>query len=111
MATRKKVQTVIEDEPVVISDEIAEKVKQNEAYLQEMVEIELFYDGDKYKDDVVVNCNGKNWIIKRGQKVTVPRYIAQIIQDSAAQDKNAAMYSAGLAEAFENDSKKNGVEL
>lgn len=81
----------------------------NEAYMKEEVEIELFYDGDRYKDDVTVGVNGKTWLIQRGVKVTVPRYVAMVLQNSAAQDKASAMRQKELENAFERDAKKVGV--
>lgn len=78
----------------------------NEAYMREEVEIELFYDGDKYKEDVMVGVNGKNWLIQRGKKVKVPRFVAQVIADSQMQDKASAVHQRTLSNAFEADAKK-----
>ena len=56
----------------------------------ELVEFEAFYDGDKYKDDIFVAVNGRRWQIKRGVKVKIPRYVYEVIQNSAEQDKETA---------------------
>lgn len=84
----------------------ANPVADHEAYMQEMVEIELFYDGDKYKDDVDVGINGKHWLIKRGERVKVPRYVAEVIANSEKQDKHSAMQQRMMSNAFERESKK-----
>lgn len=56
----------------------------------ELVEFEAFYDGDKYKDDIYVAVNGRRFQIKRGVKVMIPRYVYEVIQNSAEQDKATA---------------------
>lgn len=45
----------------------------------DMVEIEIFKDSDRYKDDVVVALNGKVYVIKRGVRVKVPRAVKEIL--------------------------------
>lgn len=57
---------------------------------EEYVEIELFYDGDKYKDDVFVQVNGKSIQIKRGKKVRIKRKYAWAIENSLKQSAKAA---------------------
>lgn len=54
------------------------------------VTIELPYDGERYKDDLYVGINHKNFQIQRGKPVTVPFYVAQAVQESADQDKATA---------------------
>lgn len=68
----------------------AEIIAEQEKYFNEPVEIELFKDEDRYKDDVFVAVNGKRFRIQRGVRVTVPRYIALGIERSLAQKKAAA---------------------
>lgn len=77
-----------------------------EKYMAEEVEIELFYDGDKYKDDVLVGVNGKHWLIKRGEKVKVPRFVAEVIANSEKQDKHSAMQQRMMSNSFEREAKK-----
>lgn len=52
--------------------------------------VELPYDGERYKDDLYVSINNKNWQIQRGKPVTVPFYVAEAIRESAEQDKATA---------------------
>lgn len=54
-------------------------------WLEEEVPLYLFKDTGKYKGDVVVPFNGKNWVIQRGVEVMVPRYIYNVVRQSQAQ--------------------------
>ncbi|MBR7114303.1 MAG: hypothetical protein IKC76_07335 [Firmicutes bacterium] len=65
-----------------------------------MVPFEAFYDGDKYKDDIIVSVNGKRFQIKRGVKVMIPRNVFNVLMRSQQQDmKTAAMMAAKEQEA------------
>ena len=72
----------------------------------ELVEIYLFEDGDRYKDDVFVAVNGKTFQIKRGENVKVPRYVKEVLDNSMTQDKAAAKYMKMKQDAYETDAKK-----
>ena len=91
-------------EPHELTEE--EIIAANEARMKELVEIELFYDGDKYKDDVSVGVNGKTWLIKRGERVTVPRFVAEVINNSMEQDKASAIGRRMLERDFERNVEK-----
>jgi len=69
------------------------------AYLEEYVEVMLFKDNDKYKDDLFVSVNGQTCLIKRGIPVKVKRKFALLIDSSQRQD----LYAAQVAEQFAND--------
>lgn len=56
----------------------------------ELVEFEAFYDGENYKDDIFVAVNGRRWQIKRGVPVKIPRYVYEVIKNSAEQDRATA---------------------
>lgn len=60
---------------------MAKKDQKDEA----LVQVHLFMDGDKYKDDVFVAVNGRSYLIKRGETVMVPRSVAQVLEQSEAQ--------------------------
>lgn len=98
---RKKAEDNLE--PAV--DEKTEEQKKLKAYYDELVTINLFMDNDKYKDDVIVAVNGKVWQIKRGEDVKVPRHIAEVINNSAKQDRATALEIRKLEEKYENESK------
>ena len=53
---------------------------------EELVEVKLFKDNDKYKDDVFVGCNGENVVIQRGVKVKIKRKFAEVLDHSEIQD-------------------------
>ena len=61
-------------------------------YLSEIVPVQLFKDNKDYVNDVFVSVNGNNFLIKRGEKVMVPRYIAQALEISENQQKKAVYY-------------------
>ena len=63
----------------------AEKAKRDE-YWNELVEVKLFKDNNKYKDDVFVAVNGENCVIKRGERVKVKRKFANVLDLSDMQD-------------------------
>jgi hypothetical protein len=60
--------------------------KETEAFENERVPVYLFRDNDKYKDDVIVNINGKNYIIQRGVTVYVPRCVKNVLDSQQRMD-------------------------
>jgi len=52
--------------------------------------VNLFYDGDKYKEPMFVGINGMTWLIKRGEPVEVPVEVAEVINQSIMQDGKTA---------------------
>ena len=71
----------------------------------EMVEIQLFYDGERYKDDVFVQVNGKSVLIKRGEKVKVTKAHAEVIQNSLKQKAQTAELTSKLQRDYQAASK------
>ena len=65
---------------------IAEEIARNEEY----VEVDLFRDNAKYKDDVYVAVGNENCVIKRGMKVRVKRKFALAIEESLREDFSVA---------------------
>ena len=61
-----------------------------EKRMAEKVTVKLFKDNGKYKDDVFVAVNGERYQIQRGVPVTVPRYIAAVLEESMRQDEQTA---------------------
>lgn len=68
----------------------------------ELVEIKLFQDGGKYKDDVTVIVNGKSYRIQRGKTVKIPRSVALVLERSMKQDTATAQLIAREAENAKN---------
>ena len=67
-------------------EEKAKKAAELKAYMEEYVDVKLFKDNDKYKDDVFVSVNGENCVIKRGERVRIKRKFAEVLDHSEHQD-------------------------
>lgn len=52
----------------------------------DLVSVRLFKDSGRYADDVTVGVNGKIFRIQRGVEVKVPRYVAEVLEQSDRQD-------------------------
>lgn len=63
----------------------------------DLVEITLFRDGEKYKDDVYVCVNGEGCLIRRGEPVRVRRAVAEVLEHSMRQDARAEALLRGTA--------------
>ena len=74
-------------------------------YYEEKVTVNLFLDNDKYKEDVIVSVNGKTWQIQRGVDVQVPRYVAEVLDNSMKQDRATALRIMELESKYEAESK------
>lgn len=81
---------IIADAKAAVNGEISEEQKkaneEQKAYYNELVEVKLFKDNNKYKDDVYVSVNGENCVIKRGEKVKIKRKFAEVLENSDLQD-------------------------
>lgn len=64
---------------------------EREAYWNELVEVKLFKDNSKYKDDVFVAVNGENCVIKRGERVKIKRKFATVLDMSDLQDYETSL--------------------
>lgn len=71
------------------AEEKAEREKRKE-YWNELVEVKLFKDNNRYKDDVFVSVNGENCLIKRGERVKIKRKFAEVLEQSDMQDAQTA---------------------
>lgn len=76
--------------PEEVPEEANKEPKSETDYLEELVEVMLFKDSDRYSDDVPVTLNGKTWLIKRGVKVMVPRKVKLVLDDAMKQGGIAA---------------------
>ena len=81
---------ILADAKASVGGEKTEEQKKAEAeskaYWNELVEVKLFKDNNKYKDDVFVSVNGENVVIKRGERVQVKRKVAHVLDNSDLQD-------------------------
>lgn len=74
-----------------------------------LVEVKLFKDNDKYKDDVFVAVNGKSFQIKRGEKVMVPDYVAEVLERSMNQDAATAGLIESESEKYQHEARAKGI--
>ena len=74
---------------------------------EELVEINLFWDGDKYKDDYEVCINGERILIQRGIPVRIKRKFALVIEQQIAQDRNTARLIKSLCGEFKDAEASN----
>ncbi len=84
-------------------------LKEQEAYLNQYVEIRLFKDNEKYKDDVYVAINGKNCLIRRGVWTRIRRKFALLLDQSEIQDMRTAELMEREAGRFADESRRHGA--
>ena len=101
------------DERARAQDEQSEKFKsflrEQGAWLNEYVEVRLFKDNEKYKDDVYVAINGKNCVIKRGVWTRIRRKFALLLDQSEIQDLRTAELMEREAGRFADESRRREV--
>lgn len=92
---REEADKIIADAKASVSGEkTEEQIKAEEerkAYWNEEVEVKLFKDNNKYKDDVYVSVNDENILIKRGERVKVKRKFAKVLDNSDMQDYETSL--------------------
>ncbi len=76
---------------------------------EEIVPIRLFKDGEKYKDDVFVAVNGQSFQIRRGETVNVPRKVADVLEQSMAQDAATASLIERESSAYASEVRSKGL--
>lgn len=81
-------------------------LKKQEAWLNEYVEVRLFKDNEKYKDDVYVAINGKNCVIRRGVWTRIRRKFALLLDQSEIQDLRTAELMEKEAGRFAAESQR-----
>jgi len=96
---------IVADAKASVSGELTEEQKkandEREAYWNELVEVKLFKDNNKYKDDVYVSVNGENCVIKRGVRVLVKRKFAEVLDTSDMQDYETSLLIEKKSNEFE----------
>lgn len=76
--------------------------------LLELVPFTAFKDDGRYKDDIFVSIGNKNWQIKRGVEVMIPRYVYNYLMRSQAQNNATYKLMEQKASEYKNDSAKMG---
>lgn len=84
-----------------ISAERAEDIARGD----ELVEVKLFKDNDKYKEPVFVGVNGETVAIERGVRVKIKRKFAEVLDNSDKQDYETAK----LIERKSDEFSKSGL--
>lgn len=72
---------------------------------EELVEVKLFKDNDKYKEPVFVGVNGETIAIERGVRVQIKRKFAEVLDNSDKQDYETAK----LIERKTDEFSKSGL--
>lgn len=72
---------------------------------EELVEVKLFKDNDKYKEPVFVGVNGDTVAIERGVRVQIKRKFAEVLDNSDKQDYETAK----LIERKTDEFSKSGL--
>ena len=91
----------------VVSAERAAQIEEDRLRGEEPVEVKLFKDNGKYKDDVFVAVNGENCVIKRGERVQIKRRCAEVLDHSEHQDDETSL----LIEQKTREGAKAGSEM
>ena len=108
LAYEEKIRALTEKIQPAEHEKTADEVfldKQKE-WLNEYVEVRLFRDNEKYKDDVYVAINGKNCVIKRGVWTRIRRKFALLLDQSEIQDLRTAELMEKEATRFADESVK-----
>lgn len=101
---REEAEKIVADAKASVGGELTDEQKkanaERDAYWNELVEVKLFKDNNKYKDDVFVSVNGENCVIKRGERVKVKRKFANVLDLSDMQDYETSKLIEKKSEEF-----------
>lgn len=101
---KAEAEKIVADAKASVSGELTEEQKkaneERKAYWNEHVEVKLFKDNNKYKDDVYVSVNGENIVIKRGERVQVKRKFADVLDKSDRQDYETSILIENKSKEF-----------
>ena len=73
--------------------------EQDVPFMEELVTIKLPLTKDM-QDDKYVNVNQKNWLIKRGEFVKVPRYVAYLLEQAEDAERQSILYQEANKKSF-----------
>lgn len=76
-----------------------------------MVKVNLFYDGNIYKDPMFVSINGESLLVPRGKEVEVPERFKEVIDRSIAQEQKTNLYYQALEAQTAQKMEGNGQTL
>lgn len=78
---------------------------------EEYVEVELFRDNGRYKDDVLVCVNGESCQIQRGVRTKIKRKFYWAIQNQMRQDKATSIMLSKMHDDFADAARANNVSV
>lgn len=78
---------------------------------EELVEIELFYDGEKYSEPVPVLVNGTKILVPRGKPVKIKRKYFEVLENSRKQDRQAGRMMRRMEAEFASESRARSIEI
>ena len=84
-------------------------LKNQEQWLNEYVEVRLFKDNEKYKDDVYVAINGQNCVIRRGVWTRIRRKFALLLDQSEIQDLRTAELMEQESSRFADETRRHNA--
>lgn len=87
---KAEAEKIVADAKNSVSGELTEEQKKanekRKAYWDEYVEISLFKDNNKYRDDVPIGVNGEICLVQRGKPIKIKRKFADVLEKSKIQD-------------------------
>ncbi len=98
---RDELRAELEKEKAAVAEKTEKPVAKKDDSLEEYVEVRLFKDGKRYKDDVFLCVNGENCVVQRGVPVKIKRKFAIVLEQSMKQDLDSAEYSEARTAEFE----------
>lgn len=79
---KKAAEVKAETEAVEVKEEVPVKVERPK---ERTIFIPPDYSSDR--NDLYVSVNGRSWLLRRGEPITVPNCVAEVVERSLAQDK------------------------
>ena len=104
---RKEARTAVGDGNAEQAARPAPKHNEGEEY----VEVELFRDNGRYKDDVLVCVNGESCQIQRGVRTKIKRKFYWAIQNQMRQDKATSIMLSKMHDDFADAARANNVSV
>lgn len=108
---KAEAEKIVEDAKTAAQPKVAGMTEEEKAEydkrMDELVEVKLFKDNNKYKEPVFVGVNGETIAIERGVRVKIKRKFAEVLDNSDNQDYETAM----LIEAKSSEGRKAIAEM
>ena len=108
---KAEAEKIVEDAKTAAQPKVAGMTEEEKAEydkrMDELVEVKLFKDNNKYKEPVFVGVNGETIAIERGVRVEIKRKFAEVLDNSDNQDYETSM----LIEAKSSEGRKAIAEM